>query len=279
MNFLERALPLIKLGLYVIPVAPPTPGVKDTGKNPLIGDWPNNSTINRKQVEAWYASWPDANVGCVANGKCMLDDDRGDLKEKYEAETGNKFPSQTFSVRTSVKSTGMRGWHFYFNSTVRTIMAGNRKKAGVFDFQCENKHCVGPGTVHWTGAVYKAVGPRAPIADMPDELCAWIERVADAEKPRTAAAGGPLAHEDWDCDAWMEFYADDVFTCAQDGDWWVSSICPRTYRRGTITLPKAIEDVLSCSVMPRTWACQTSRCFPNWLPDSIWRVGVGKGPR
>jgi hypothetical protein len=184
MNFLERALPLIKLGLYVIPVAPPTPGVKDTGKNPLIGDWPNNSTINRKQVEAWYASWPDANVGCVANGKCMLDDDRGDLKEKYEAETGNKFPSQTFSVRTSVKSTGMRGWHFYFNSTVRTIMAGNRKKAGVFDFQCENKHCVGPGTVHWTGAVYEAVGPRAPIADMPDELCAWIERVADAEKPR-----------------------------------------------------------------------------------------------
>jgi len=231
MNFLERALPLIKLGLYVIPVAPPTPGVKDTGENPLIGDWPNNSTINRKQVEAWYASWPDANVGCVANGKCMLDDDRGDLKEKYEAETGNKFPSQTFSVRTSVKSTGMRGWHFYFNSTVRTIMAGNRKKAGVFDFQCENKHCVGPGTVHWTGAVYEAVGPRAPIADMPDELCAWIERVADAEKPRTAAAGGPLAHEDWDCDAWMEFYADDVFTCAQDGDWWVSSICPRTYRR------------------------------------------------
>jgi hypothetical protein len=228
MNFLERALPLIQRGLFVIPVAAPIPGDRASGKNPLIPNWQNSGTIDRNQIEAWDSEWPNANAGVVANGVVMLDDDRGDLKEKYEAETGRKFPSRTFTVMTSTKPTGMRGYHYYFESTVETHLLGNRKLAGVYDFQCERRQVVGPNSVHWTGSVYEPINFKAPFVPMPQELCAWIERTSDAVKPQIAAGDGPAAHEDWNCDEWMEFY-EDVFTCHQDGEWWVASICPATY--------------------------------------------------
>jgi Bifunctional DNA primase/polymerase, N-terminal len=80
-----------------------------------------------KQIEVWHSECPDANTGVVVNGVVMLDDDGGDLKEKYEAETGKKFPSQTFTVMTSTKPTGLLGCHYYFHylqSTVETHSIG-----------------------------------------------------------------------------------------------------------------------------------------------------------
>jgi bifunctional DNA primase/polymerase-like protein len=69
MNFRDRALPLIQRGLFVIPVSPPIPGDRASGKNPLIRDWQNHGTTNRKQIEAWNASWPNANTGPSHGGQ------------------------------------------------------------------------------------------------------------------------------------------------------------------------------------------------------------------
>jgi hypothetical protein len=48
MNFLERALPLIQRGLFVISVSAPIPGDRASGKNPLIRDWQNHGTDHAK---------------------------------------------------------------------------------------------------------------------------------------------------------------------------------------------------------------------------------------
>lgn len=226
MGFRDIALPLAKRGIHVFPLVP-----KD--KLPLTEHGVKDATLSRKQIEAWHELWPDANVGCAPNGKCYLDDDRGDLKERYEAETGNKFPAQTFTALTSVKETGLRGNHFYFDSTVESMMLGNRKatdgRKELFSFRADDYYIVGAGSTHPDGFVYEPVNSRASIVPIPAPLVEWIEKNSDETKAAKAPKGeGPTAHEDWDADAWMRHY-EDAFTCNQDGDWWVSSICPATY--------------------------------------------------
>jgi hypothetical protein len=220
-GFNDRALPLVKKGIYVIPLVP-------RGKNSLIKDWPNQASNNPKQIEAWHACWPDANVGCVATmGFCFLDDDRGDLRERIERETGNRFPL-TFTVETSTKKSGLKGKHFYFRSTPRSIALGHCAEPGNFDFQAEDGfQVVGPYSVHPCGSVYLPVDPQAPIAEIPDWLCDWIEQ----STPRTeqnSGDDGPMASEDFDAAKWLDHYSD-VFTTTTDGDWHITSICPLTW--------------------------------------------------
>ncbi len=207
--------------MYVIPLAP-------KGKNALIKDWPNQASNSRKQIEAWAAQWPDANVGCVGRCFVFLDDDRGDLKERIERETGKTFPA-TFTVNTSVKSTGMVGKHYYFEATVASIALGSRRLPGIMDFQADEGHqVVGPYSIHPSGSVYTPDDPKARFVPIPDWLCEWIEQSTPDPERLTADDDGPVAHEDWDCEAWLEHYGD-VFTTSMDGDWHVTDICPLTW--------------------------------------------------
>jgi hypothetical protein len=231
-SFLERALPLVKRGIHVFPVAPGILGDDKSGKNPLTENGVDDATLDRKKLNEWHAKWPTANVGCAPVGKGFLDDDNGDLAERYEKETEDKFP-RTFTVLTSVNGSGLRKKHYYFDSDETTILLGNRKASSPeggerFSFREHGLYVVGPGSVHWTGAVYTAEDEKAPFALMGKKLANWLEQNSEMEKSKTHGGEGPIAHADWNPDKWMEFY-EDAFTCSQDGEWWVSSICPATY--------------------------------------------------
>jgi hypothetical protein len=221
-TFKERALPLIRRGIWVIPLVP-------KNKNALIQDWPNRASNNPKQIEEWFSHWPDANVGCVATmGFCFLDDDRGDLRDRIERETGKQFPI-TFTVETSVKSTGVRGKHFYFKSTTRSLILGHRASPGSFDFQAEDGfQVVGPYSVHPSGTIYSPVDENAKIAEIPDWLCDWIEENTPKKAKSECRGDGPMASEDFDYGDWLDHYSD-AFSTSQDGEWHVTSICPLTY--------------------------------------------------
>ncbi len=231
-SFLERALSLVKRGIHVFPVAPGILGDDKSGKNPLTENGVDDATLDRKKLNEWHAKWPTANVGCAPVGKGFLDDDNGDLAERYEKETGDKFP-RTFTVLTSVNGSGLRKKHHYFDSDETTILLGNRKASSPeggerFSFREHGLYVVGPGSVHWTGAVYTAEDEKAPFALMGKKLANWLEQNSEMEKSKTHGGEGPIAHADWNPDKWMEFY-EDAFTCGQDGEWWVSSVCPATY--------------------------------------------------
>jgi putative DNA primase/helicase len=231
-SFLERALPLVKRGLSVFPIASAVKGDGTSGKNPLTENGVDDATTNRLILIEWNRQWPTANVGCAANGVGFLDDDRGDLKECYESETGKLFPP-AFTVRTSIcEATGLQKKHYYYGSDETTILLGNRKAAigdeERFSFREHGYYVVGPGSVHWTGTVYAAEDMKAPFGKMDKEFALWLEKNSSGPKAIRSKGLGPTAHENWKPGEWLTFY-EDIFTCQQDGDWWVSSICPATY--------------------------------------------------
>ena len=149
---------------FGIPVIPIPPKQKGT----ILKDWPNKATTDRQQLIKWYKKNPNFNIGAVAtnDGVCILDDDDGLVKERYQAATGNPFPV-TFSVKTS----GDR-FHYYFVQTPAAIALGNKKKAGQFDFQQNGKYVVGPYSVHPSGIIYTP--DDNDIVPIPDALIAWI---------------------------------------------------------------------------------------------------------
>lgn len=208
-TFISRALPLIQRGIPVIPIAPKS-------KTPILDGWPGKATTSRKQVEEWASEWPDANVGCVASmGWCYLDDDRGDLVETIEQETGKKFP-HTFTVQTSIKYTGKPGFHYYFQRTAKALEIGNCSVSQTFDFRCDGTQVVGPGSVHPTGVIYTPLDPKACIVDIPDWLVDWIEQHAAADKPHKSLDGRPKVDDEFDFDKCMEHYG--IATQSAKGD-------------------------------------------------------------
>jgi len=61
MNFLGHALRLAAMGLHVFPL-------REGAKTPRIKWYTNQATTDTKQIERWWATWPDANIG-VATSK------------------------------------------------------------------------------------------------------------------------------------------------------------------------------------------------------------------
>jgi hypothetical protein len=195
LTFKDRALPLIKRGIYVTPLLP-------RDKKPFLPNWQLTASGNPKQIEEWDREYPNANVGCVATmGRCYLDDDTGNLRERIEAETGQAFPT-TYTVQTSIKKTGLPGFHYYFNTTVRAHICGNQKRGDLFDFQCESKQVVGPYSIHPSGWIYVPVDPKARIVDIPDWLCDWLEKNGQGQiKPELNADEEGSIEPAWLCEA------------------------------------------------------------------------------
>lgn len=217
-TFIERALPLVRRGYYVFPLS------SDGRKIPLIADWPNQATNVGSILVNWSQEWPDANVGCIGRYVCCLDDDRGDLAERYERETGKKFP-HTYTVITSVKSTGMHGKHHHFLETPESIEMGSRRLPAVFDFQADWGHqFVGPYSVHKSGWVYAPEDPKAKLIPIPADVLEWIDDVSPKPKEHTEDSTLIISSE-WSPEKWIDHY-NNVFTLGANG---VSSICPLTY--------------------------------------------------
>jgi bifunctional DNA primase/polymerase-like protein len=179
-TFKDRALPLMDKGLAVMPLKPQT-------KEAFIPDFPRVAELaNRKQVLAWDKENPNYNVGVVAimGRHCFLDDDCGGaLVDMILKDTGIDLRKYgTYYVRTA------KGYHFYFKGTVASIVLGNCKKAGVYDFQANDKYVVGAYSVHPSGYIYEPMNPDAPIKEIPEEIVKWLTEHKDAR------AGNGFAH-------------------------------------------------------------------------------------
>jgi hypothetical protein len=212
MSFKDLALPLVARGLYVFPVS------SDGQKIPLIKDWPNMASNLKQKILYWDAAHNhDVNVGVVARGIVILDDDRGDLKERIENEASHRFPP-TYEVMTSIKkATGLRGKHYYFKETAESLLLGFRKKAGVYDFQAEHHMVVGAGSRHSSGLIYEEFDPMRNILPCPPWLVDYVLRTAD--KPKTnrgkTGHGDRRVHEDFDFTDWCNHY-EPIFRIAGD---------------------------------------------------------------
>lgn len=188
-SFFDIARLMAKRGMPIVPVQPQQ-------KKCTLPEWQIKATTDAQQLQAWDAENPNYNTGCMASyaaGICVLDCDVLGLLKRIEQETGEKMPA-TFLVRSAGKGTA----HGYFRHTECSRKLGNRKAAGVFDFKADRSYVVGPGSVLLKDGElreYRIVHDR-PFADIPDWLCEWIEKNADAEKPQPQ--GCRLTHPDFD---------------------------------------------------------------------------------
>lgn len=192
-SFFESiALPLVERGLRVGPAYPKTKQVHGA----LTPDPLNQQSSDPEQIRGWGQQAPDANVIVYAEqkpgGVLFLDKD-GDISlvEKYERETGKKFP-QTLLVQSSTAANGTPKGHWYFLQTPRTIaLDGNipeSKTGGLFSLRVKNYYVVSIGSVHpATGLPYTVVDD-VPIAPMPDDFLDWLlAQVKEEPKNREQA--------------------------------------------------------------------------------------------
>jgi Bifunctional DNA primase/polymerase, N-terminal len=225
-QFFAIALPMAERGVPIIPVQPQQ-------KKCTLPGWQNVATNNAQQLMAWQVENPHYNTGCMASyaaGVCVLDCDVMGLLKRIEQETGKTMPA-TFLVRSAGRGTA----HVYFKHSERSRKMGNRKAAGVFDFKADRSYVVGPGSVLLKDGelreytIYRDV----PFAEIPDWLCAWIEKNADAEKARPQACA--VTHPDFDIYSLLDWYG---LGFEEDGNWFVTDVCPvagRKHEQSTAT--------------------------------------------
>jgi len=206
-------------GIAVMPLKPMT-------KEAFIPNWQTVAPLaNRKQVLAWDKENPDYNCGCVAAGRHVyLDDDcGGGLADMIQKDTGIDLRKcGTYYVKTA------KGFHFYFKSTEQSIMLGNCKKAGTYDFQANDKYVVSALSVHPSGYVYEPVNPNETIREIPDEVVKWLSEHKDGGV-RSAGAEPELV-EGFDIDALIKHYK---LAGHWEGDKYILDECPFAGRSHT----------------------------------------------
>ena len=173
LTFFESiALPLaIERGWKVVPLFPKVKKVHTT----LVPSPLQMATKDPLKIHEWALKEPGANVGVYAEqiegGLLFLDKDGAiSLREKYERETGRKFP-QTLLVRSSIVDDGkgniISKGHWYFHQTPRTLMLGKdggktniaeNTTNGLFSLRIQNQSESGKTTgLEWALAAAKWV--------------------------------------------------------------------------------------------------------------------------
>jgi Bifunctional DNA primase/polymerase, N-terminal len=182
-TFKDRAQIGIDRGIPVIRVAA-------RAKNAYDKDWPNLATTDPEVIAKWDAETPECNSAFVAKaeigGVWILETDSIIPSQKYEEATGKKF-TKTFTVQ----SREGRG-HRYYKHNQASIVMGNigQKEADGFSVRANNAYCLGPLSIHPTGAVYmtKLDGP---IVEAEPEMIAWLvsQKKASAVSSTPSIAG------------------------------------------------------------------------------------------
>lgn len=163
---------MIELALHYAaqgwPVFPLRPGEKA----PIIIGSFHNATTHAAAVEAWWAKWPDANIG-IATGTVsdllVIDVDVKKGKQGLQSLQELQLP-QTLTIGTP-----SRGWHLYFRMPPgRPIRIGADLLPGI-DWRGEGGYVVAAGSVTPQG-MYE-IRRRHEIAQLPPRVVDLLRRV------------------------------------------------------------------------------------------------------
>ena len=186
MAFKDLALPMVMKGVPVIRLQPKS-------KLPMDKAWQNKATIDVDTVLLWSSETPSANCGSVAkaNGFLFFETDEPGVVERYEKETGEKFP-KTFTAQSRKDR-----FHFYFAQTDESRVCGSitQKEIPFGSLRQNNAYVVSPGSVHPdTGLLYTVVH-ECPIVPIPDRLVAWLKEKATNTNLKSPAGSQPAKGE------------------------------------------------------------------------------------
>lgn len=138
------------------------------GKHPHLRHGLTDASTDPRRIEAWWARWPDANVGLRTGVRMdVADVDSTEGRHGLRHVLGGAMPEGP-AVRT-----GGGGWHFWF----RTTGYGNRVRLlpGV-DWRGAGGYVVAPPSRHARGTDYVWVRP--PRAALPEAPAVLLELIA-----------------------------------------------------------------------------------------------------
>lgn len=167
---LDAALAYAARGWAVFPCEP-------CGKKPLTANGFKDATIDERTIRAWWAKWPDANIGSPMGGSRIVIDMDGpeadapmrDLERKH-----GPLP-KTLEAKTG------RGRHLYFNPEGAKIKPSAGVLGPYLDIRGERSYAILPPSVHANGTRYEWAN-EAPIATLPE---AWRKLLSAPERPKT----------------------------------------------------------------------------------------------
>ena len=192
MSFRELALPMAAMGVPVIRLQPKS-------KIPLDKAWQTLATTDVSKILAWDAETPNANCASVAfaDGICFLETDEDEVIQKFEKETGEKFP-KTFTVQSRPGH-----YHFYFVQSPESKMCGSITQGELKwgSFRQNRAYCVSPGSLHPTTGLPYTIHDDSPIIPIPKGLVAWlISQKARAQTSSPTLLGNdPIPYGQHDC--------------------------------------------------------------------------------
>ncbi|MFI1975412.1 bifunctional DNA primase/polymerase [Streptomyces wedmorensis] len=185
----DSALRLVReYDMHVFPVDHPGATADPSrGKRPAC-HWPTAATQNERQLKHWFLdSTHNIGVAMKKSGLLGIDlDRRGAQKEAEELFPGIWTP--TFTVRSRPEEPWRA--HLYFEAPAEALGNGTGalpKGIDVRGVKGDGGYLVGPGSRHYTGAVYES--DWADIAMMPVALETALRTIPGVAGPNGAAAG------------------------------------------------------------------------------------------
>jgi len=190
---LDQALAFLHLGLSVIPVPPPRPGVEPgrigDGKVPAIA-WRDYQTRlpTEDEIRAWFGGAPMnlAIVTGAVSGIVVVD---ADAPEAVRWAT-RRLTYTPWQVRTS------RGYHLYYRTPEARVPNRARIDAGdgrlALDLRGDGGYVIAPPSVHRSGAVYRLAGDwTAPRSRVPVFWPGWLARPDHERRTRATRRASP----------------------------------------------------------------------------------------
>ena len=185
MSFKDLALPMAMMGVPVARLQPKS-------KVPMDKAWQNLATTDVDKILAWDKETPGANCASVAksDGVLFFETDEPGVIERYEKETGEKFPI-TFAVESRKDR-----FHFYFFQTDESRSCGSitQKEIPFGSLRQNNAYVVSPGSIHPDTGLPYTVRTQTSIVPIPARLVAWL--AAQRTKAQTTSpslqGNGPI---------------------------------------------------------------------------------------
>lgn len=193
---LTDALAYAAHGWPVFPLHTPTgagcscekPGCDRVGKHPRTWNGLKDATTNEGQIRAWWAKWPDANIGIATGGALLvLDVDAYKGGEAslaaLLAETGEQLPESPRVL------TGGGGWHLYLAQPegLATPLGNSKgtKLGKAIDTRGDGGYVVAPPSLHASGGRYEwdASTCHLPLAPVPAWMVERLLEVKTAPRP------------------------------------------------------------------------------------------------
>ena len=183
---LEAALRYADRGWRLIPVSTPHRvgdcivcschrgvGCDKPGKHPLIKAWQGRATSDRRQIQEWWASWPDANIGLLLTPESRL------VAVDVDNHQGRSIGSESLASLSAIygplpttleAKSGGGGRHFYYSlpDGLHLKKANGNLAEGIEYFT--RRFIVLPPSLHVSELRYGWVNEDQEVAQAPD----WI---------------------------------------------------------------------------------------------------------